>query len=276
MSTFDDFIPDRGAASYHKVLEPWLCVAVAGSVVERRSFLDDVECALAQYQTLLQDAPRPPDLGAAAARNWRRVPDDFRELRETRCSSCGASKGRQLCNMCGGAKNVYNGQLLEPCAACMDGYTLCDACAGSGKSVQLKVEYGEDHVRSFAHIFVPFGPAGLQAALRRFIAAQSTIPSALEVDLHEELASADAYRGRGSGEHYRGHRVGQAWERAQQYIARITRIPSVVAERHTTHVWPFVPVVRRGGAEFSKDVYEPASYGCLVCNTDGKTLLLEP
>lgn len=273
MATFDDYVPDPALAKSDAALEPWLCIAVSGTVVERRSFFDAVECPLALYEKLLSDAPPTPDLKAKAPRNWRRVPDEFRDLRAARCSACWVDKGRQLCTVCGGTGRIHIGDSFTRCSSCEYGYRKCDSCDGSGQAVKLNVEYGEDRARPFAHIFVPDVTLSLHASLRRFIAAQPTIPEALAVNLDEDFSSADAYRGRSEREHYRGHAAGKALERAQHYIARITRLPTVVAERHAAHVWPFAPVPRAG--QLVDGMLQSDSYACLVCDASGITHLLE-
>jgi hypothetical protein len=273
VATFDDFVPDPAFAKGDTAPEPWLCIAVSGTVVERRSFLDAVECPLDLYRKLLNDAPPTPDPKAQGVRNWRRVPDQFRALRASRCSACWFETGHQRCSVCGGSGRIQRGDSSIACPSCESGYRKCDSCAGSGQAVKLKVEYGEDLARPFAHIFVPDVPLSLHANLRRFIAAQPTIPDALAVNLDEDFSSADAYRGRGDREHYRGHAAGKALERAQQYLARITRLPTVVAERHAAHVWPFAAVPRAG--QLVDGMLQSDYYVCLVCDASGTTHLLE-
>ena len=269
MDAFEDYIPNAASVRQDLAarnlqdgpLQRWVCLAIAGRVVERRSFQDKVEVSESGYEALLGARVPEPDLEAAAPRNSRRVPEKFRAQPTVDCSSCWLERGKQLCTICGGRGMVTMGDNLRSCPACTDGYRSCDSCAGTGSAVRLSVEYIEDRARSFAHIFVPEVPFAMHSRIRRFIAESTSIPSALLVDLEQDFQSADAYRGSGEKSQIRGHRAGKALERAQHYVSRITRLQAVVAERHAAYAWP-IAVASDGS------VQEPA---CLICDAGGQT-----
>ncbi len=128
---------------------------------------------------------------------------------------------------------------LSDCT-CDHGKLKCGTCDGFGKSYQVKVQYFEDSVQTFAHVFAPEVDQRFRGPVQKFLQARHQLPNLFEFSLDQELDPGDAYRGRQTAGLYQGHRLGRAAEQAKQYLERMRRLPSVAAVSHRAWVWPLL------------------------------------
>lgn len=244
---FDDFVPDPSLANALLAdlgrprvarSERWALLGVAGHAVVRSSWTDEVELSTGAFARMLSEPePTPPE--AFEIWSFRKLGEASRTATASRCGGCFLEAGRNLCVVCDGDGKVGLNDGKEACDTCSGrGSLTCTTCDGSGMSVRVALEFGEDRATPFAHVFVPDGSYALGVALSRFLGSRSSVPECLRFELGDEHTHVDPYRGRQGDDQYRGHRLGQALGRARHYVERMARAPSVTSLRHQASVWP--------------------------------------
>lgn len=253
MSSFEDVIPSP--AEVDAVLpvvagrsDHVVAILVTGRGVERTSWSDEVEVSEDDFERLLTEKAPAPDVNDLNGAKFRTLEPASRSATTQRCSECQFRPENNRCLRCGGTGRVTaHGDESAPCSACTNGIAHpCSVCKGTRRSVRVKLLFGEDRLRHFAHIFLPELPFGLREPLTRFFKARSSVPDVLSIDLRDDFAGADAYRGRRSKAEVRGHRADAALGLAKNYVERVKRLPTFVAVEAAAFAWP---VVLRGEDE---------------------------
>ena len=242
MRTFEDFVPDPGVLQSASGLDGvvrLVMLGVSGRAVVRTSFQDDAEVSEAVFSRLLEAKPRAPDFDAFAERNFPELDEASRDAQLTTCLTCAVTPGTQKCRACGGRGRIYITKERSESCTCSGGRVPCSDCDGTKQSYSVRLHYHREKVRTFAHVFVPRVIPGLHRALVRFMQTRQDIPDCLEIELTEDYARRDAYRGRAGEEEYRGHRIAGVLHLARRYVSRIEARPSVRALRYRTIAWPF-------------------------------------
>lgn len=248
MASFEDFVPDPATVAVPLASgathDPYAAILVNARVVVRSTWTDESEVSPQVFAALSAEQVPEPNLDAVRSVKFRLLAQWSREARPRKCRACFATPGRQTCSICGGEGILADGDEARPCPGCIGGHVQCSTCDGSTKSIAVEVLFCEDAVRPAAHIFLPDVPAGLgtslvKHALVRFFQSRESIPDALRIELSDDFARVDAYRGRRGDDEVRGHRTGRALAQARNYVDRLGKLPSVVAMRHSAYAWPF-------------------------------------
>ncbi len=248
MASFEDVMPTaadldlallgRSVATTDRAV----AILVSGRAVQRSSWSDEVEVSETDFDRLLTEKPPPPDVDDLNGAKFRTLDPKSRAAQRRRCSACQFALQNNRCLRCSGTGRVAtSGNETEKCSACDDGVARpCAVCGGTRRSVTVKIVFGEDVVRHFAHIFLPELPAPMQEPLSRFFKSRGAVPDVLSIDLADDFAAADAYRGRRSRAEVRGHRADSALALARTYAERVTRLPTMAAVRVAAFAWPLV------------------------------------
>lgn len=218
------------------------CVAVlvTGRATVRSTWVDDAEVSEGEFERLLAEAPPQPSLDATQPVEFRALDPASRGAKVRRCTLCQFSPSDAKCPHCNGTREIVSDGSVSACL-CVDGKAPpCSACGGSRRTVPVKIWFGEDLVRTFARIFLPNLAPTLRDPLSRFFSARTSVPDVLSIDLLEDSANVDAYRGRRSRGEVRGHRADAALVRARGYLERVDKLPSVVSSRSAAFAWPFL------------------------------------
>lgn len=253
MATFEDVVPstadiERAFAARGLVggaergLERVVAILVSGRGVERSGWSDEVEVSEADFERLLDERAPPPDLNDLNGAKFRALDPSSRAATVQRCSECQFRPADNRCLRCGGSGHVVvGGDDFEKCSACEGGIARpCAVCGGTKRSVRVKILFGEDTVRHFAHIFLPEVDHALREPLVRFFKQRTSVPDVLTIDLGDDFAGADAYRGRRSRAEVRGHRADAAVALAKGYVERVSRLPTLATVRAEAFAWPLV------------------------------------
>lgn len=248
MASFEDVMPT--AAQLERALagrpvgatDRAVAILITGRAVQRSSWSDEVEVSEPDFERLLGETPPTPDVDDLNGAKFRTLDPKSRAARVQRCSACQFAPKNNRCLRCNGTGRVTTGgDQTEKCSACDNGVARpCPTCNGTRRAVSVKIVFGEDVVRHFAHIFLPEVPAPLREPLTRFFKARGAVPDVLSIDLADDFAAADAYRGRRSRAEVRGHRADAALALARTYADRVTRLPAVAAVQVAAFAWPFV------------------------------------
>lgn len=257
MASFEDVMPTaaevKGALGAHGVgdTDRAVAVLVSGRAVERSTWSDAVEVSEDDFDRLLAEGAPAPDVNDLNGAKFRTLDPASRGATVHRCTECLYRPASGRCLRCGGVgKLPTGGDEWVKCSACNDGIALpCPVCAGSGRAVPVKIAYGEDVVRRFAHIFLPELPFPLREPLTLFFKNRGSVPDVLSIDLRDDFAAADAYRGRRSRAEVKGHRADAALALARNYVDRIHRLPKMVAVEVAAFAWPMVVGARAGEAD---------------------------
>lgn len=241
MSGFERFVPEVDAPEGSKV-ERRVAVLVSARVVQRSSWSDEVEVSERVFTELASAEAPEPRLHAEGVARFRTLDPGSRGARPRKCGLCFASPGTEACRICDGTGRVYEGEDAMDCKYCDSGRRPCTTCDGTMLSVPVRVIYGEDRVREVPHMFLPAIPVALREPLAQFFRQRASVPDALRLDLDEDFAPADAYRGRRAQQEIHGHKADAALAGAKQYVARLRRLPSVVAMEERAYAWPFAVV----------------------------------
>lgn len=244
---FSDFVIDLAGVRPMLALEEvrpevdlarWLAIGVAGTALVRKSWVDPAEVSESLYGELrATEAPTPRFDSKARHRSLEAGSPD---AKLTRCRTCASTPGRNMCAVCGGSGQQNPGtQDATRCFGCEGGYLPCPACEGSLKSYDVRIEYHEDTPVNFAHVFVPEDVAELRAPMSAFLQRQTSIPSVLAINLTDDFAARDAYRGRRGDHEHQGHRFGGTLALARRYVERFVKSPSIAASRYSALAWPF-------------------------------------
>jgi len=231
-----------------------VAILVTGRGVERSSWSDDVEVSEDDFERLLEEQAPPPDLNDLNGAKFRTLDPGSRGAKVQRCTECRYRPADGKCLRCGGTGSILvGGDDSEQCSGCTNGIALpCAVCGGTKRAVPVKIVFGEDVLRRFAHIFLPEVPFALREPLTRFFKERASVPDVLAIDLADDFAGADAYRGRRSRAEVKGHRADAALALAKQYVERVRRMPSLAAVEAAAFAWPF--------AVFSGDADGSAAY----------------
>jgi hypothetical protein len=260
MASFEDVVPTdaevESALRRHGVTPPApgiervVAILVSGRGVARSTWSDDVEVSEADFDRLLDERFPEPDLDDLDGKTFRAIDAASRSAPMRRCTECLYLPADGKCLRCGGSGRVSVGSGegdTEKCSACSNGIAFpCSVCGGSKRSVGVKILYGEDSVRRFAHIFLPELRFSLRQPLTTFFSQRGHVPDVLGIDLAESFETADAYRGRRSRGEVRGHRADAAVALAKAYVDRVERLPSLVAVRSVAFAWPMCVGGARG------------------------------
>lgn len=260
MASFDDVVPSASEIEammrLHKVTagrtERVAAILVGGRAVERSSWVDDAEVSEDDFERLLNEQAPAPDLDDADGKTFRTLDPGSRSAPLQRCSQCEFLPPAGTCLRCNGAGKIQVGSDdWEKCFACDGtGHALpCSVCGGSKRAVRVKIAFGRDVLRRFAHMFLPELSHSLREPLAAFFKQRTSVPDVLTVDLEGELTTADAYRGRRSRAEVRGHRADGAVALAKTYVGRVTRLPTFALVRAAAFAWPIALVVREGEEE---------------------------
>ncbi len=247
MPSFEDVIPspaevDAALPGIAGSSDHIVAILVTGRGVERAGWSDEVEVGEDDFERLLVEKAPPPDVNDLNGARFRTLDPASRGATTQRCSECQFRPADNKCLRCGGTGRVIvGGDEPAKCSACNDGVAHpCPVCAGTRRSVRVKIVYGEDTVRHFAHIFLPEIQYRLREPLTLFFKTRSSVPDVLGIDLNDDFAGADAYRGRRSRAEVRGHRADAALALARNYVERIKRLPKLVEVRAVAFAWPVV------------------------------------
>lgn len=257
---FGDFVVDpdwvRKVLPAHELgpdlaLASWLAIGVAGTAVVRKTWYDEVEVSEAVLQELVAVVPPAPSFDEKT--QHRSLDARSRSARPTKCRTCAASPGHNLCPTCQGLVEMHGTNGLVRCDACEGGTIRCIACDGTRESYDVRIAYHEDSPILFAHVFVPEEVPALRRSMIAFVSGQTSIPECLSLDLNDEFATRDAYRGRRGDHEHRGHRFAGALALARRYVERIVKSPAVVKWRVTAVGWPFATLAHQPSSGFAID-----------------------
>jgi hypothetical protein len=257
---FADFVVDpewvRTVLPAHErpselTLVNWLAIGVAGTAVVRKTWYDEAEVSEALFQELVGVVP--PALTFDQKTQHRTLDARSRGAEPTKCRTCAASRGRNLCPTCGGLGEMHGANGVVRCDACEGGTIRCVACDGTLESYGVRVAYHEDEPIRFAHVFVPEEVPALRRSMIAFVSGQTSIPECLGLDLNDEFTTRDAYRGRRGDHEHRGHRFAGALALARRYVQRIVKSPAVMKSRVTAVGWPFATLAHQSSSGFAID-----------------------
>lgn len=261
MTDFERFVPELDPPAGAEVSR-MAAVLVSARVVQRSSWTDQVEVSEKTFAELVAAQPPEPSFAEAGVVRFRGLEPGSRSARPQKCGLCFATPGRETCRICGGTGRGGEGEEAVACTHCESGKRPCTTCDGTTVSLLVRVVYGEDTVRSVPHIFLPAIPFELREPLTKFFQARPSVPDALLLDLTEDFAAADPYRGRRGNDEIHGHRADAALAGARHYIERLERLPSVVAIEHRAFAWPFAVVSHE--SRVALVISDEAGAGCLV------------
>jgi len=234
-------------------LDRAVAILVSGRALARSTWVDEADVSEADFERLLEE--KAPDIDFMTSRvvNFRTLDPSSRSAKLERCRQCRSLPAQLPCPHCDGTGELTTEDGKVACAACFGGTAPpCSACGGTRRSVHVKVVFGEDTPKPFAHIFLPELPFGLRGPLTRFFLARGSVPDILTIDLADEFQAADAYRGRRSRSEVRGHRADAALALARTYVERLSKLPSFTAVRAAAFAWPFVVVSELGPARATR------------------------
>lgn len=238
---FERFVPDVASVAAWvgpaNSQEPMVAILVDATVVVRSSWTDDVEVSEKLFEALREAKPPSPSFEKIA--QFRVLTAESRQARVRKCGACFALPGQQLCTICGGTGQVGTGDQLEPCTSCSGGKLTCTTCDGTLKSVRVRIEFGEDQVRHMPHIFVSGVSGDTRQRLQSFFRSRPVIPEELAIDLAEDFARSDAYRGRRGTDEIWGFAAGPSLSQARVYLERLDKLPTVAAVKSAVFAWPY-------------------------------------
>lgn len=257
MASFEDVMPsaadvkaafgDRGVGDTDRVV----AVLVSGRAVERSTWSDEVEVSETDFDRLLDEDAPTPDVNDFNGAKFRALDPRSRGAKVRRCTECLYRPENGRCLRCNGTGKLQVGSDdWVNCSGCIEGIALpCSVCNGTRRAVLVKIAFGEDVVRRFAHIFLPELPFPLREPLTLFFKNRTSVPDVLSIDLRDDFAAADAYRGRRSRAEVKGHRADAALALARNYVDRIHRLPKMAAVEVAAFAWPMVVGAFAGDAD---------------------------
>ena len=187
--------------------------------------------ALSRVRELESRPPAPLPAGFVPGKHVRISPraGDPQPISCGRCAHL--DPGRLPCGVCGGSGCEDEVSAINGCGG---GWVRCHACNGAGQTLTTLLELTEDTVQQVWRAFPPPMNPRLSAELCDVARAAGNFPDSLACSANAEHA---AYRGSARPQ-LPGHDPGNALVRAEHFMDRIQRLPSIPFLEARAFWWP--------------------------------------
>jgi hypothetical protein len=208
-------------------------IVLAADFLRRERWTQDVDISTDLYERYPRQPPGTPEA-------FRNVGYQYLEgdvaAQPQRCRSCFLTRGKIMCNRCGGTGQGFGG----PCT-CEYGYMKCTTCDGSGESVRARIVHLNDTHASTRSVFTSRELAPFQGGIEQLVKLDEP-PSGLRVPLEARVA-VSAYRGATAARdaEFHGYAYGSALEAALDAVDKLRR-EDVVKEDLRAYAWPVLLV----------------------------------